>query len=133
MDTEVTKPVERFFTAFGQGDLDSLLETLHDDIVIDIAGPDSVPLYRTYHGKGEARQFIESLGGTFQTQQFNIQTLIGQDDTVMAAGVFKHMVIPTGKIFASPWALHCEIKDDKIVHYRFYEDTAAAVAAFQTN
>ena len=133
MDTNVTKPVERFFTAFGQGDLEALIETLHEDIVIDNEGPDVVPVYRTYRGKAEARRFIETLGQNFQTQQFDIQALMGQGDTVMAAGVFKHIIVPTGKTFASSWALRCKIKDDKIVHYRFYEDTAAAVEAFRNN
>ena len=132
MDQQVIKPVERFFTAFGQGDLDSLLETLHEDIIIEVEGPASLPVYRTYRGKTEARRFIEELGRSFQTQQFDIQTLMGQENTVMAAGAFQHLVVPTGKTFKSAWALRCEIKDDKIAHYRFYENTAAAVEAFQT-
>ena len=132
MTSQVTQPVEQFFTAFGQGDLDSLLATLHEDIVIDVEGPNTVPHYRMYQGKDGARQFIETLGTNFQTQQFDVQTLIGQDDTVMASGGFEHIVVSTGKTFKSPWALRCEIKDDKIAHYRFYEDTAAAVEAFQS-
>ncbi|GAB4437505.1 MAG: hypothetical protein Fur0044_34400 [Anaerolineae bacterium] len=132
MDQQVIKPVERFFTAFGQGDLTSLLETLHDDIIIEVEGPASVPIYRTYQGKVEARRFIEALGRSFQTQQFEIQTLMGQENIVMAAGAFQHLVVSTGKLFKSGWALRCEIKDDKIAHYRFFENTAAAVEAFQT-
>jgi len=127
MDQKAIEPVERFFTAFGQGDLDGLINTL------EVEGPESVPVYRTYRGKEEARLFIETLGQNFQTQQFDVETLIGQNDTAMATGIFQHQVISTGKIFKSGWALKCKIKDDKITHYRFYENTAAAVEAFQAN
>jgi uncharacterized protein len=133
MDKQTIKPVERFFAAFGRGDLDGLLDALHDDIVIEVEGPANVPIYQTYKGKVGARHFIEEMGRNFQTQQFDVQTLMGQDHTVMAAGVFKHVVIPTGKIFQSAWALRCEIKDDKISHYRFYENTGAAAEAFLPN
>jgi len=131
MNRPVIKPVEQFFAAFGQGDLDGLLNTLHDEIVIELEGPTAVPLYRHYTGKEEARQFIESLGEAFQTQKFEVSTLIGADNTVMAAGAFDHLVKSTGKHFASPWALRCEIKDEKIARYQFYENTAAVVEAFQ--
>lgn len=133
MNNQTIQPVERFFAAFGKGDLEGLLATMHPDVKIEVEGPASIPHYRTYHGKDGARRFIQDLGSNLQTQQFEVQSLLGDQNVVMAAGVFKHVVIATGKVFQSAWALRCEIKDDQIAHYRFYENTAAALEAFSRN
>ncbi len=133
MNNQSIKPVEHFFAAFGKGDLDGLLDTMHPDVKIEVEGPASIPHYRTYNGKDGARSFIQDLGSNLQTQQFEVQSLLGDENVVMAAGVFKHVVISTGKVFQSSWALRCEIKDDKIAHYRFYENTAAALEAYSRN
>lgn len=131
MSNANTQPVAQFFNAFASGDIAGILRTLHDDVEIVAAGPSSVPWYGTYRGKAGAEAFLAALGSNVEPQQFEVRTLIGQDQTVVAAGVLAHRIPATGKIFASDWALLCTIQNDTIIRYQFFEDTAAAAEAFQ--
>ena len=47
----------------------------------------------------------------------------------MSNGTFSHEVKTTGKLFNSSWVQLCIIENNKIKEYRFYEDSAAFVAA----
>jgi ribulose 1,5-bisphosphate synthetase/thiazole synthase len=40
----------------------------------------------------------------------------------------EHRVRNTGRLFRSEWALHCEVRDDRISTYKMCEDTAALSA-----
>ncbi len=131
MSNANTRPVEQFFNAFASGDTAGILRTFHDDVEIVAAGPSSVPWYGTYRGKSGVEAFLSALGGNVEPQRFEVRTLFGQGETVVAAGVLAHRIPATGKLFASDWALLCTIQDDAIIRYQFFEDTAAAVEAFR--
>lgn len=131
MSTPSTEPVRAFFAAFTSGDSVGLFATLHEDVIITAEGPGSVPWYGHYTGHTGATAFLQALGGNVETQQFTIATLIGEGDTVMAAGQLAHRIRTTGRLFASDWALRCIIADGKIAQYTFFENTAAAAEAFQ--
>ena len=131
MSSEITRPVEQFFSAFASGDVAGILETFHDDVEIIAVGPSSVPWYGTYHGKAGVQAFLTALGGNVEPQQFEVRAVLGQGQTAVATGSLAHRVPATGKLFASDWALVCGIKDGAIIRYQFFEDTAAAAEAFQ--
>lgn len=95
------------------------------------SGPSGVPWYGTYHGVEGARTFLAWLGEHARTQAFTVTTLIAENDTVLASGRLKHLIARTNRIFESDWALLCRIQGGKIVSYQFFENSAAARAAFQ--
>jgi ketosteroid isomerase-like protein len=131
MSSPNTQPVKQFFNAFANGDIAGILCAFHDNVEIIAAGPSSVPWYGTYHGKAGVEAFLTALGGNVEPQKFEVHTLFGHEQTVVAAGALAHRVPATGKLFASDWALLCTIQDDTIIRYQFFEDTAAAAEAFQ--
>ncbi len=131
MSSESTRAVEQFFNAFASGDVAGILEAFHDDVELIAVGPSTVPWYGTYHGKTGVQAFLSALGGNVEPLQFEVRTVLGQEQTAVATGSLAHRVPATGKLFASDWALICRIKDGAIVRYQFFEDTAAALEAFQ--
>lgn len=118
--------VQDFFSAFGNGDFDGVVNSFHDSCtVIGIRDSERSgdQIYGTYKGKDGAKTFLANLGKTFDTKAFTVEHVIGEGDVSFANGKFTHVVKATGKTFSSAWALLCIIKDDKIFEYRFYEDS----------
>ena len=122
--------VQKFFTGLAEGNLDAALESVHKDAVFSAPGPDSVPIYNTFHGKEGVREFINILGEMFDTEAFEIYDIIEKDGYVFALGLMKHRVKKTGKIFECEWVLICKIKNNQIISYKMFEDTAALEKAY---
>ncbi len=128
MDTIDTssKPVKAFFNAFGKGDYQGILDTFHKDVVITAvreSNQSGSEIYGTYNGIDGVKKFLSNLGSTFDTQEFSVQNIVGNDKVAFANGKFVHKIKQTEKLFASDWALYAVIKDGKIIEYHFYEDS----------
>jgi len=66
----------------------------------------------------------------FDTEAFEIYDIIEKDGYVFALGLMKHRVKKTGKIFECEWVLICKIKNNQIISYKMFEDTAALEKAY---
>lgn len=124
--------VQEFFTAFGKGDFEGIVNSFHPECRITSIRKEErsgQQLYGSYEGKEGVKSFISNLGGAFDTQAFAVDHLIGEGDVAFANGSFTHKLKSTGKLFTSDWALMCIVKDGKISEYHFYEDSAAFEAA----
>ncbi len=124
--TAAKAAVHEFFTAFGKGDFNGIVNSFHDSctiIGIRDAGRSGNQVYGTYKGKEGVKAFISSLGNTFDTKAFSVDQLISEGSVAFASGKFTHVVKATGKPFSSDWALKCIVKDEKILEYHFYEDS----------
>lgn len=131
---ESKKLVEDFFTAFGNGNVDGILATFHENAtIIAIRDSDTKPgePYGSYRGKEGVKAFLTTLGNIFDTQAFSVEHIIGEGDVAFANGKFIHKVKATGKLHASDWALMCTISNGKIIQFHFYEDSASLARANQ--
>lgn len=130
--TSSTAPLNEFFSAFGKGDFEGIINTFHKDATI-IAVRDGnrkeKEIYGTYKGKEGAKDFILNLGNAFDTKAFTVENIIGSGNISFANGKFTHQVKSTGRLFPSDWSLYVVVKDDKIFEYHFYEDSAKFLEA----
>jgi ketosteroid isomerase-like protein len=127
-----TQPVKDFFTAFGKGDFQGILNTINDHctIIAVRAGERSgKQLYGTYQGKEGVKEFLSNLSATFDTKAFSVEHIVGDSNIVFANGKFTHQLKTTGKLFSSDWTLMCVVKEGKILEYHFLEDSAMFVQA----
>jgi len=118
--------VQGFFTAFGNGDFNGVMNSFHDSCTIHAvrdAQRSGSQIYGTYKGKEGAKTFLTNVGGAFDTKAFTVENIIGEGNVSFANGKFTHVVKATGKSFTSDWALMCVVKDDRILEYHFYEDS----------
>ena len=122
--------VQKFFLSLSKKNIEKALESVHEDAVFSAPGPDSVPIYNTFHGKEGVREFINILGEMFDTEAFEIYDIIEKDGYVFALGLMKHRVKKTGKIFECEWVLICKIKNNQIISYKMFEDTTALEKAY---
>ena len=124
--------VQGFFNAFGNGDFNGIINSFHDSctiVGIRDGERNGTQIYGTYKGKDGAKTFISNLGNAFDTKAFSVENVISEGNIAFANGKFTHIVKSTGKTFSSDWSLMCVIKDDKILEYHFYEDSAKFVEA----
>ncbi|MGC3996410.1 MAG: nuclear transport factor 2 family protein [Anaeromyxobacter sp.] len=124
--------VKAFFAAFGQGDAAGALATFHPEVeIVAVRDASRRPgeLHGSYRGDGGAREFLSALGAAFETEAFTVDEVVGGGDVAYASGRFTHRVRATGKPFSSAWALRCVIAEGRIRRFRFYEDSAAYLAA----
>lgn len=125
--------VQDFFKSFQKGNMEQVLNSFHTDCYIVSVKEEERPkeqLHGIYRTKEEAKQFLNNITSTFNTKDFTVQHISSAgDNLVMANGTFSHEVKATGKLFNSTWVNLCIIADEKIKEYRFYEDSAAFIAA----
>jgi len=118
--------VKGFFTAFGNGDFNGVVNSFHDSCTVTAirdSQRNGGQIYGTYKGKDGAKTFLSNLGKALDTKAFSVENIIGEGNVSFANGKFTHVVKSTGKSFPSDWALMCVVKDDKIFEYHFYEDS----------
>ena len=127
-----TEPVKAFFTAFGKGDFNGIINSFHEDCSITAVRQGQrrgKEIFGSYTGKEGVKEFISNLGNSFDTKAFSVDHIVGEGNVAFASGKFTHQVKSTGKPYASDWSLMCVIKDGKIFEYHFYEDSASFVLA----
>ena len=125
--------IEQYFEALRSGDMDQVYPLVTDtaEFVAVRETPDPrVPVYGTYRGHAGLNAFLSALRTSFETERFVVDEAIQQGHTGFACGSFRHVVRETGRVFESTWAMRAKLREGKIDHYLFFEDTARLEAAF---
>jgi uncharacterized protein len=122
--------VQRGYEAFGRGDIPAFLELLTDDVEWIQQGPPVIPFAGTRHGHEGVMEYFSLLGETLEFEQFEPREFVAQDDTVVVLGFERSLGKATGRTVEQEWAHVYTLRDGKIAKGRFFEDTAAYVAAF---
>lgn len=126
------KVVQNYFDAFQNGNTDEVLNSFHENcLIVSVKDQEreKEQLHGTYRSKEEAAQFIANIINLFNPKEFTVERMVANGNVVFANGKFAHIVKATGKLFVSDWVQISIIEDHKIREYRFYEDSAAFVAA----
>ena len=78
------RAVQQIYDAFHQGDIDSILRALADDVEWHQPGPtDVLPWAGTRHGRAQVAQFFTAAGETLDLLQFEPREFLVQGDTVV--------------------------------------------------
>ena len=128
-DSKNKQVVASYFEAFGRGDMEAVHAHFHPECkIVSVREGSRVEgqLHGGYSGSVEAKTFLANIAGLFDTQSFEVKSLMeAEDNVVYAHGSFAHQVKATGNLFESDWVQRCVIADGLIKEYRFYEDSAA--------
>jgi ketosteroid isomerase-like protein len=103
--------VQRMFEAFGNGDLDGLLETVH---------PDSRPAKAVYVGRDGARKFFENILRNLTITTFHPREFVMENDTVVVIGFESGTVKATGDPFRNEWAQKYVVRNNLITDMEEY-------------
>ena len=122
--------VQQIYADFGQGNIPAILGRLSPEVAWVNAGPESVPYARRRQGVDAVQSFFASLGAAVEVQSFEPKEFFASGDRVVVLGAWSGQAKPTGKPFASEWAMAWTLRDGKVTSFRSYEDTHAIAAAF---
>jgi len=130
-ESQNIRTIEKVYKGFETGDIESILALMADDVEWVHPGPKTIPFAGAFQGKDGVEQFfaiaIEHLDVLDQT----VGDLVAHEDRVAAFGSEHMRVKTTGLEYQSNWIHVYTIKDDKIVRFEEYIDTASVAAGFQ--
>ena len=117
------------YEAFGRGDIPALLELLTEDVEWTLQGPPEIPFAGTARGRAAVAAFFARVAETIEFLRFEPRQFVARGDTVVVLGYERNRIKSTGRTFEQEWAHTYTLRDGKIARGRFFEDTAAYVAA----
>jgi uncharacterized protein len=112
--------VQRMFAAFGAGDLDALLETVHPESQWTYYGANPRLTKAEFNGRPEVRRFFERILERLEMTAFNTDEFVAQGDTVVIFGSEAGTVRSTGQQFRNEWTQKYVVKDGLITEMSEY-------------
>lgn len=109
-----TAVVQRMFAAFGTGDLDALIETVHPDSHWTYIGANPQLARAEFVGRAKVRRFFERILARLEMTAFNTDEFIVQGDTVVIFGSESGTVRATGQPFRNEWTQKYVVRDNLI-------------------
>ena len=112
--------VQRMFAAFGAGDLDALLDTVHPDSRWTYYGANPRLSRATFTGRAEVRRFFERIFERLEVREFNTDEFVVEGNTVVVFGHEVGTVRATGQPFRNEWAQRYVVRDNLVVEMAEY-------------
>ena len=112
--------VQRMFAAFGAGDLDALVETVHPESRWTYYGANPRLAAATFVGRAEVRRFFEGILTRLTITEFNTDQFVADGDTVVIFGSEAGTVRDAGQPFRNVWAQKYVVRDGLIVEMAEY-------------
>ena len=112
--------VQRMFEAFGNRDLDRLVETVHPDSRWTYIGANPRPAKGTYVGRDGVRKFFGNILRNLTMTTFQPREFVTENDTVVVFGSESGTVKATGDPFRNEWAQKYVVRNDLIIEMEEY-------------
>ena len=125
------KLIKDCFDAFGRGDPGYIVERVTDDVDWRHPGSAEIPYGGTYKGREGVGQFFTRIGSSVEVKTWEPKHVLQAGDEVVATGAWTGTARPTGRSFASDWAMVFAVREGRIASFRVFEDTAQIAAAFR--
>lgn len=122
---------EEVFTAFGEGDVDRIMRSLHEKVRIEFYGPEVIPYAGYYDGQAQCRGFFETVLSSVDIHQFDPEDFICEGDKVVVTGHLNLTARSTGRTIDSDFVHVITVADEKWLLFRDFMNTSNAEAAFR--
>ena len=130
-----TPVVQDFFAALGRGELEALIEMVAEDVdwhsPVTRTHPPEIPWSSIRRSREEVAAFLNELGSIVRPEGFVVHQMTAQDDRVVVEGTNRGTVRDTGRAYEHDWVMLFTVRDEKIVRFRHYYDTADLVGALR--
>jgi ketosteroid isomerase-like protein len=119
------------FDAFGRGDAGFIVARVTDDVDWRHPAGGDVPYGGVYSGRRGVEQFFTRIGAAVEVRTWEPRYVLAAGDEVVATGAWSGTAQPTGRTFATDWAMVFGFRDGRIASFKVVEDTAQLAAAFR--
>ncbi len=110
--------VQLAFAAVGRGDFDALVDLCRDDVVLDIAGPPSIPFVGVWKGRDEVVAAIRRNFAMLESQRPEIESLSAQGEHVVVILRERGRIVATGADYSVRGAQVFTFEDGKLRRVR---------------
>jgi uncharacterized protein len=123
--------VKKLYEAFGKGDIDTIINSLADQLVWRFDGPQEIPYAGEYNNPDQVKEgFFGALVSTQKEYALKTDEFIAQDNRVIMIGSYGATINATGKRFDLSLVHVWTILDGKVTRFRNFTDTARVVEAY---
>ena len=122
--------VRRAYENFKGGDINSVLDSLTDEVDWRLPEIEGVPFSGGRKGRESVGGFFSNLAETQDTVSFEPREFVAQGDKVVALGSYRWRVKKNGREYGGEWAHVFTVRDGRIAAFHEYMDSAAAAAAY---
>ena len=128
-DTDNIGLIRKIYTAFGAGDVQTILDAVTDNTTWVNYGPPSVPYAGSRSGKTQIREFFQAIADSTTGGKVVAENFLAQGDVVVATGRYMATVRNTGADIDTPIAHFFTVRNGKVVKWEGYSDSAQVADA----
>ena len=122
--------IQKAYAAFARGDIQTILDTLAEDVEWTLPGEGVIPQAGTYRGREGVASFFQKLSENTEFTAFEPRQFVAEGDLVLALGYYKARAKQTGRSFESQWIMAFTMRNGKVANFHEYTDTATIGAAY---
>ena len=121
-----------FMEAMGKGEMDKMMGLMHEDMVWQNGGDDSLPWIGVWKGKKVIlEEFLPTFSKNFQTIKWEPNDALSKDDTAAYFGqMIGLLTISNEKTKEFTYALRVKVKDGKVILWNWFEDSFEVSRAY---
>jgi uncharacterized protein len=124
--------IKRVYAAFGKGDIDTIINSLADQLVWRFDAPATIPYAGEYKTPGEVKEgFFARLASTQKDYALKTDEFVAQDNSVIMVGSYGATVNDTGKRFELALVHVWAVENGKITRFVNFTDTAGVAQAYR--
>lgn len=112
------------------GSVDSLIDSMTEDVVYRVTVGPGTPLSGDFVGKDGVRAYFAGMPEAVEHLTFAVYDFLANDDTAVVTGHEGLKVTKTGVEFESDWAVVCKYQGDLISSVVVIENLAPLEAAY---
>jgi uncharacterized protein len=117
--------VQQAYAAFGRQDIPALLELVADEVDWECVAPSSLPYAGKRKTRAEVADFFAAIPKADAIEVFEPREFIEAGEHVIVLGWEKSTALDTKKGFETDWVHVFTVKNDKVIRWRGFFDTAA--------
>jgi uncharacterized protein len=121
--------INRMYAAFSSGDIETILDSITDDVEWVNYGPSTIPYAGSWRGRSQVGEFFQAMGSSTTGGKVVPETVIADGDKVIATGRYTATVRNTGAEIDVPIAHEFTIRNGKVTKWVGLSDTAKVAEA----
>ena len=121
--------VEQGYQCFKTGDMEGLLSLFSADIEWELPAIDGIPFSGHRKGRDQVASFFTMVVEAQESLEFDPREYVCEGEQVVAIGHYRWKVRSTGKVFESNFVHLFTIRENLVVRFREFLDSAALAAA----
>jgi ketosteroid isomerase-like protein len=120
-----TQIIQQAYDAFGRGDIPALVALVADDVDWEFVGPADLPYAGRRTTPQQVGEFFHAIPRADVIHAFEPREFIESGEHLTVLGWEDSTAIESGRRFQSEWTHVFTVRNDKVVRWRGFFDTAA--------